>query len=126
MYIIHTILDRKLSTANIKIDWTYSYGRGILITNFKIMSPQKEKTIINFKKTQSLMAKIIKMVKEDKYCIDIMQQNLAAIGLLKSAHQMLMENHLNTCFRKAFESKNERKKRGMIKEILKVAKLYHK
>lgn len=66
------------------------------------------------------------MVEADDYCIDVMQQNLAAVGLLKSAHQMLMENHLNTCFRSAMEMKNEKRKQEMIKEILKVTKLFNK
>jgi DNA-binding FrmR family transcriptional regulator len=90
------------------------------------MTTQKEKTIINFKKVHSLMEKIIKMVEEDKYCIEIMQQNLAAIGLLRRAHEMLMENHLNTCFKRAMETKNEKRKKEMIKEILKVAKLFNR
>jgi len=55
-----------------------------------------------------------------------MQQNLAAIGLLKSAHQMLMENHLNTCFKNAMAAKNEKLKQEMIDEILKVSKLANK
>jgi len=87
---------------------------------------QKENTLINFKKAQSLISKIIKMVEADEYCIDIMQQNLAVIGLLKSAHQMLMENHLNTCFRKAMGTKNEKRKQEMVQEILKVTKLFNK
>ena len=90
------------------------------------MTTQKEKTLINFKKAQSLILKIIKMVEADEYCIDIMQQNLAVIGLLKSAHQMLMENHLNTCFKRAMETRNEKRKQEMIEEILKVTKLFHK
>jgi DNA-binding FrmR family transcriptional regulator len=90
------------------------------------MATQKEKTITNFKKVQSLMKKIIEMVRNDEYCIDIMQQNLAAIGLLKSAHQMLMENHLNICFKGALERKNEKKKKEMTKEILKVANLFNR
>lgn len=90
------------------------------------MSTQKEKTIINFKKAQSLILKIIKMIDDDKYCIDIMQQNLAVVGLLKSAHQMLMENHLNTCFKNALGAKNEKKKQEMIREILRVSKLINK
>jgi len=73
------------------------------------------KILINFKKTQSLIAKIIKMIEADEYCINIMQQNLAALGLLKSAHQMLMENHLNTCFKTAMATKNEKRKQEMIK-----------
>lgn len=90
------------------------------------MSSQKEETVTNFKKVRSLMKKIIDMVEEDQYCIDIMQQNLAAMGLLRSAHRKLMENHLNTCFREAFESENEKRKQEMIKEILKVTDLFNR
>jgi CsoR family transcriptional regulator, copper-sensing transcriptional repressor len=90
------------------------------------MTTQKEKTLINFKKAQSLISKIIKMVEADEYCIDIMQQNSAVTGLLKSAHQMLMENHLNTCFKKAMETKNEKRKQEMIQEILRVTKLFNR
>jgi len=90
------------------------------------MTIQKEKTLINFKKAQSLISKIIKMVETNEYCIDIMQQNLAVIGLLKSAHQMLMENHLNTCFKTAMATKNEKRKQEMTQEILKVTKLLNK
>ncbi|MBU4210367.1 metal-sensing transcriptional repressor [Patescibacteria group bacterium] len=86
----------------------------------------KSKTIVNFKKAQSLLAKIMKMVEDNEYCIDIMQQNLAVVGLLKSAHQMLMEGHLNTCFKKAMQTKNEKRKQEMTQEILKVTKLFNK
>ncbi len=90
------------------------------------MVNKKQQTIINFKKAQSLLGKIIKMVEANEYCIDIMQQNLAVIGLLKSAHQMLMENHLNTCFKKAVKSKNYKGQQKMVQEILKVTKLFNK
>jgi DNA-binding FrmR family transcriptional regulator len=90
------------------------------------MEENKRKTLVNFKKAQSLVIKIIEMTEKKEYCIDIMQQNLAAIGLLKSAHQMLMENHLNTCFKNAMAAKNEKLKQGMIDEILKVSKLANK
>ncbi|KKQ68130.1 MAG: hypothetical protein A3F95_02420 [Candidatus Nealsonbacteria bacterium RIFCSPLOWO2_12_FULL_39_31] len=90
------------------------------------MSEKKEGTLINFKKAQGSILKIIKMVEADEYCINIMQQNLAALGLLKSAHQMLMENHLNTCFKKAMETSNEKRKQEMIEEILKITKLFIK
>jgi len=90
------------------------------------MDDLKKKKITAFKKAQSHLGKIIEMVEKDKYCIDIMQQNLAVIGLLKSAHQTLMQSHLNTCFKKAMNSKNENRKQEMIDEILKVTKLYNK
>ena len=84
---------------------------------------QKEKSLINFKKAASLLERIMKMTENQEYCIDIMQQNLAVIGLLKSAHQMLLENHLHTCFKSAMSSKSEKIKQDMIEEILKVTKM---
>ena len=90
------------------------------------MKINKQETLINFKKAHSLTAKIIDMIENNDYCIDIMQQNLAAIGLLRSAHEMLMENHLNSCFKSAMTSKNENKKKEMTDEILKVTKLFNK
>jgi len=90
------------------------------------MTTNKGKALINFKKAHSLLAKMIDMTENNEYCINIMQQNLAAIGLLRSAHEMLMENHLNSCFKNAMASKNEKKKQEMTKEILKVTKLFNK
>ena len=87
------------------------------------MLEKKGKEIINFKKAQTLLARIISMAENKEYCIDIMQQNLAAIGLLKSAHQTLMENHLNTCFKNAMAAKNSKLKQEMVTEILQVTKL---
>ena len=90
------------------------------------MLENKTKALINFKKAQSSITKVIEMVNSGEYCINIMQQNMAVIGLLKSAHEMLMENHLNSCFKDAMASKNEKKKKQMTDEILKVTKLFNK
>jgi DNA-binding FrmR family transcriptional regulator len=90
------------------------------------MTNNKEKALINFKKAYGLLAKIIDMTEKNEYCMDIMQQNLAVLGILRSAHEMLMENHLNTCFKGAMETKNEKKKQEMTNEILKVTKLFNK
>jgi len=101
-------------------------GVQIKIQISKFMDNKKQETLINFKKAQSLISKIVKMVQANEYCIEIMQQNLAVIGLLKSAHQMLLENHLNTCFKTAMATKNEKRKQEMIQEILKVTKLFNR
>jgi len=86
----------------------------------------KEQSLINFKKARSHVEKIINMIDNKEYCIDIMQQNLAVIGLLKSAHQMLMEGHLNTCFMNAMNTSNQKRKQQMVGEILKVTKIANK
>ncbi|MFC1790437.1 metal-sensitive transcriptional regulator [Patescibacteria group bacterium] len=90
------------------------------------MTNHKQKALLNFKKAQSHIGRIIKMINGNEYCIDIMQQNLAVIGLLRSAHESLMENHLNTCFQKAMATGSKKKKQAMTKEILQVTKLFNK
>lgn len=91
------------------------------------MKPEKKKKIlIGFKKAQSHISKIIEMIESDKYCIDVMQQNLAVLGLLRSVHQTLMENHLNSCFKQAVTSRDKIKQKRMAEEILKVTNLFNK
>jgi DNA-binding FrmR family transcriptional regulator len=86
----------------------------------------REKAKISLKKARSHIDKIISMIEEDKYCIDIMQQNLAVIGLLRSSHSMIMEGHLRGCFTDAFNSKSAKNHDEMINEILKVTKMFNK
>ncbi len=89
-------------------------------------SASKEKIITNFRKAHSLLQRVEKMVREDRYCIEIMQQNLAVMGLLRSAHEMLMRRHLETCFKDAFQSQDQKRQQEMIEEILKVTRLFNR
>lgn len=90
------------------------------------MQDNKEKLAIGLKKASSLLNKVVQMTENGDYCINIMQQNLAVIGLLKAAHQNLMEKHLNTCFRHAMAKNDSKIQEEMIIEILKVTKLSNK
>lgn len=90
------------------------------------MNDQKKKALTALKKSRTSIEGIIKMIEEDDYCVDIIQQNLAAMGLLKSAHQTLLENHLKTCFSNAMNAKNPEIKQGMIDEIIKISKFASK
>lgn len=87
---------------------------------------KKQAALIALKKANSLLTKIITMTEEDTYCVDIMQQNLAVIGLLKSAHEKLMANHLETCFQEGMVSKTNGKKQKMIEEIQTLVKMFNK
>ncbi len=90
------------------------------------MDKKNQKALVNFKKAKSHIDKIVKMIEGGEYCINVMQQNLAVIGLLKSAHQTLMEGHLTTCFANAMKTNNEARKQKMIEEILRVSRLANK
>lgn len=91
-----------------------------------VHNEKKQQSLVNFKKARGQIDNIISMIERDEYCIDIMTQNLAAIGLLKSAHQIIMEGHLNSCFLGAMESSDMKVKQEKIEEILRVTKLCSK
>ena len=87
------------------------------------MTNNNKEILISLKKAQSHLGNVIKMVEDGRYCMDILQQNLAVIGLLKSADEKIFARHLNSCFITAMKGTNERKKRQMIDEILKINRL---
>ncbi len=41
--------------------------------------------------------KVIKMVEEKEYCLDVVHQSLAIQSALKKADNILLKNHLETC-----------------------------
>lgn len=86
-------------------------------------APHKEKALVALKKANGLLQKVLRMAESDEYCIDVMQQNMAVMGLLKSAHQSLLQGHLEGCFVSGLHSGNAAKKRKMIEEMLAVTKL---
>lgn len=86
----------------------------------------RDKVLLNYKKTKGLLEKLILMTEKETYCVDLMKQNLAAVGLLRSAQAMLMEDHLNSCFRSAMETGNEKRRQEMIGEILTVTRFNNK
>lgn len=87
------------------------------------METEDKEVLIALKKAQTHLTNVIQMVEDKEYCIDILQQNLAVIGLLKSANNRLMERHLNSCFLNAMRGTNEKRKNEMIEEILTINKL---
>ena len=47
---------------------------------------------------------VLKMIEEDRYCVDISTQLLAAQAILKSANQQILEGHIRCCVSEAIEN----------------------
>ena len=58
---------------------------------------------------------ILKMIEDDRYCIDISTQLMAAHSVLKKANKLVIEAHLNHCVKEAVEQNNAEEK---IREIM--------
>ena len=47
---------------------------------------------------------ILKMVEEDRYCLEVSSQIMAAQSILKKANRLVLKAHMNSCVRDAVES----------------------
>ena len=64
-----------------------------------------EKKIARMLKTaRGQLDGILKMVEEDRYCLDISSQLMAAQSILKKANRMVLRAHMDCCVREAVAS----------------------
>ena len=77
----------------------------------------QERILHRLKIAQGHLKKVINMVEEDKYCIDVLHQSQAVQKALKETDNLMLENHLKCCVADAI---SEGKQDEAIKEVLEV------
>ncbi|PNR97557.1 metal-sensing transcriptional repressor [Petrotoga olearia] len=65
-----------------------------------------EKALRKLKTARGQIDAAIKMIEDERYCIDISKQLLATISLLKNAHSEILKKHIETCVKDATSSKD--------------------
>lgn len=61
------------------------------------MQGSKQKVVHRLKIAKGHLDKVIRMMEEDEYCVDVVHQSLAVQAALKKADDEILENHLKTC-----------------------------
>jgi DNA-binding FrmR family transcriptional regulator len=61
---------------------------------------------------------VIRMIEEDRYCIDISKQLLALISLLRKANESILKSHMETCVKEAVDTGDIEAKIREIEELL--------
>ena len=59
---------------------------------------------------------IIRLIDEDRYCLDVSDQLMATRALLKKTNNLILKNHIDNCVKKAIIEGDEEK----VDEIIKV------
>jgi DNA-binding FrmR family transcriptional regulator len=67
--------------------------------------------------TKGHLDKVIKMVEDGEYCIDVVHQSIAVQSALKKIDQVILENHLKSC---VVDSVNKGNSREFVDEVIKV------
>ncbi len=69
---------------------------------------------------------IQKMIEDKRYCVDILTQLSAVSSAVGRVQSDILEKHLDTCVKTAFEGKSEPEKKKKIEEVLKLLKTFRK
>lgn len=79
----------------------------------------QERILHRLKIARGHLDKVINMVENDHYCIDVLHQSQAIQAALKETDGVVLENHLRTCVSDSIKSGNQEE---TIKEVMEVFK----
>lgn len=82
---------------------------------------ESRKAISTLKTARGQLDGIIKMIEEDRYCIDVSKQILSVIALLRKSNSTVLRQHMNTCVAEAVASGDAAEK---LDEIMRVVDSY--
>ena len=81
------------------------------------MKADKDATIRKIRIARGQLDGIIRMIEDDRYCIDISTQLMSTLSLLKNVNREILQAHIRSCVKEALESDRENPK---IEEALRV------
>ena len=82
------------------------------------MSEERKKTLQLLKTAKGQIEGIIKMIEEDRYCIDIANQLMAVQSLIKKSDLMILQGHLRHCVKDALLNDNPDEKIDEFNKVL--------
>lgn len=84
------------------------------------MHADKNKTIRKLKTVGGQIDGLIKMVENDRYCIDVSNQLMASISILKNINKEVLHAHLKHCLYNSVNNKDPDDLKNKIEEIEKI------
>ncbi|MEW6549899.1 MAG: metal-sensing transcriptional repressor [Spirochaetota bacterium] len=81
-------------------------------------SAESQRAIALLKTAKGQVEAALRMMEDDRYCIDISKQILASLALLKKANQIVLRQHIDTCVMEAVQNSKGQEKIEEIAMIL--------
>lgn len=82
------------------------------------MNNEKKNAVKALKIAKGQIEAIIKMIEEERYCVDVSNQIIAAQSLLKKANLLILKQHMNHCVVEAIEHDRGQEKIDEIIDLL--------
>jgi DNA-binding FrmR family transcriptional regulator len=84
-----------------------------------LRDPKLKQDLLNrLKSVEGHVRGIQRMVEEDQYCIDILNQTSAIHKALEKVDVMILENHLQSCVTTAIRGDDPRERERVLRELL--------
>lgn len=91
----------------------------------KHITTHKE-NLANLKRIEGQIKGIQRMIEEEKYCIDIVNQIHAAVNALYRVSEKILARHIENCVVNTFKGKSKQPRSRKISELMSVIKRLHK
>ena len=87
------------------------------------MKRHKDAALQRLARLEGQVRGVSRMIEEDRYCIDILNQTLAIRSALSQVELLLLQDHADECVEEAIDSKDADEQRRKFRELVDV---FHK
>lgn len=82
------------------------------------MKLEKESTIVRLNRIEGQVRGIARMIDEERYCIDVLQQMRAVKSAFARVEDAILKDHTATCVESAIASGNKKEQRQKFNELV--------
>ena len=87
---------------------------------------EKVDALKRLRRVEGQIAAIHRMVEEEVYCVDVLNQVSAVQGALNGVARKLIANHMNTCVKKALQKGTAAEREAKVEDLLTIFHRYGK
>jgi len=82
------------------------------------ISPSHLEELVRLKKIEGQIKGVQKMIRDGRYCIDILTQLSSVVGAVKSVEENIINRHLRTCVADSLANRGRKEKEKKVEEII--------
>jgi DNA-binding FrmR family transcriptional regulator len=84
------------------------------------INPRHKNNLVALRRIEGQVRGVQKMIEDQKYCIDILNQIHAIKGALSRVEEKILEKHFQNCVTEAIKGTSDKEKEQKMNEILKL------
>ena len=88
--------------------------------------PDHSGNLVSLRRIEGQVRGIQRMIEEEEYCVDILNQIHAVMSALARVEDKILEKHFEGCVKKAVKGKSAADKQRKLKEILQLIHQFRK